>query len=282
MLRCKIEKSTHRFKTRNEQLDIVSFEIFYQILYNCQCAIRINYFEFSQLTDILQISTFLVVDNIGRADTLSQFIVLSKYSLHQQIRQIFMSLANDGCYSAQIPCDKLILLTILENILGQHFSCFFVVYTFKCFDCFVTLGLVLATVQLFFELFIFVFACCLVLRLAELRQLCIQLFFKFVLENFNILHFVYVLLHNVLHLDQLLFILSQTHRRTDRANDILELSLGENEFFFEFVIGIFNIFVELPRHSQVLPQLVLKFLDALNLTNDTSKAASRTELQLLM
>jgi hypothetical protein len=197
-----------------------------------ESTIRVNYLEFGKLTNVLKVSALFVVNHKGHIDTFPQFFVLSENCLKKPVSEISVGLSHNGSNPTQIGSNKLVLFSILEDILCQHFSSLFVIDPLKSFDGFVTLVFVLAAIQLLLELLVLLLSCCFVFSFAQLGQLSVQLSFELVLEHLNILDLVYVFLHDVFHLDELFLVLIQYDRRTDRVNNILELLLREDEFLF--------------------------------------------------
>ena len=197
-----------------------------------ESTIRVNYLEFGKLTNVLKVSALFVVNHKGHIDTFPQFFVLSKNCLKKPVSEITVGLSHNGSNPTQIGSNKLVLFSILEDIFCQHFSSLFVIDPLKCFDGIVTLVFILAAIQLLLELLVLLLSCCFVFSFAQLGQLSVQLSFELILEHLNILNLVYVLLHDVFHLNELFLVLIQYDRRTDRVNNILELLLREDEFLF--------------------------------------------------
>jgi hypothetical protein len=74
----KIQESPYRLQSRNEQFNVIPLQIFNKILNDSDGTFRINNFEFSELADVLQVTTLLIIDYKSSTHTFSQFLVLEK------------------------------------------------------------------------------------------------------------------------------------------------------------------------------------------------------------
>ena len=78
-MRRQVQESTNRLQRINQQLNIIPLQIINQIRDNADRLLRLHHSEFSQLTNILQIATLLVIYYETAAHAFPQLVVLDEY-----------------------------------------------------------------------------------------------------------------------------------------------------------------------------------------------------------
>lgn len=163
----------------------MAFEVFDQVMQTNYDLLRINQLKLGKLTQILPVSILLVSHDKGSTWILLHFLVLVKQTLIYHLGNILKGLVYDGRDPTKVWSNKIILLTILQNIFNQEFSVLFVVVLLELFGQVISVADVLALLEFLSKVFVVEFGrfCFL---FSEIRQPFVNLFLKFVLEDFCI------------------------------------------------------------------------------------------------
>jgi hypothetical protein len=204
--------------------------------------------EFSELADVLEVATALVIDHEVSIDVLAQLLVVDEEGLNNCLLNVAVVDGDDGGDAAKEGRDQLVLLPVLHDVPRQQLPRPLVVHLLEQLGDVVALRLVLALVQLLLELLVLLLPRRLVLAFAEVGQFQVELALELVLEDLCVIGLVDVLLHDVVHLDQFLLVVLEGGVEVDGVHDHLQLPTGEDHLLLQLVVERLNGTAELPRH----------------------------------
>jgi hypothetical protein len=88
-----IQVSPYTLQSSYQQFDVISLQIVDQVLDACDGPLILDEFEFSELTDVLQVATALIVDDEIGVYVFPQFLVIGEEGL----KDCFLDVAVVDC-----------------------------------------------------------------------------------------------------------------------------------------------------------------------------------------